>query len=145
MADTVVILKSSNHICFRTVNRIEPKLGGRHWGDLENLNCLICSFSIFKMATMVRLKWNLVGGIGETWIFRTAQFFPFWHLWWLLRPSWKSSNDISSQTLMRIESKLDWLHQSDIEIQICWKLFWSNIWDGPQGGHLENLQTSSAP
>ena len=28
----------------------------------------------------VRLSWNLVGGFGETWRFRTAKFVPFRHL-----------------------------------------------------------------
>ena len=36
-----------------------------------------------------------------------------------------SSNNISSQTLMWIEPKLDWQHRSSIEIQNCWKLFWA--------------------
>ena len=72
-----------------------------------------------------------MGDTGEIWRIGTAKYFSYWHLWWPPRPSWNSSNDISSQTVMRIEPKLDLRHRSNIEIQNCWKLFWSNIWDGP--------------
>ena len=34
MAPEVAILKSSNLICSLMVRRIEPKLSGRHWGDM---------------------------------------------------------------------------------------------------------------
>ena len=66
------------------------------------------------------LSWNLVGGIGETWRFRTAKFVPFRHQSWPTQwPSWNSSNNIS-QTWIQIESQLDGKHQRNTEIQNCW-------------------------
>ena len=110
----------------------------RHAGQLENLD------TSSALEQWVGLSWNLFRGIDETWRFRTAKFVPFQHSRWLpCWPSWNPSDNISSQTLMLIQPKLDRKHWSDIEIQIC--KHHSDISDGPLGGHLENLQTSSAP
>ena len=39
MATITAILKSSNHICYRTVSPIELKHDGSHWGVMEIQNC----------------------------------------------------------------------------------------------------------
>ena len=88
-----------------------------------------------------------MGNITVTRRFRIAKFLPFryprWPPW---QPSWSSSNDISSQTIGLIESKLDWRHRSDIEIQNClncqpsWKSS-NNI----SSGYLVSFQLLSAP
>ena len=58
----------------------------------------------------VRKSWNLLGGITVTQRFRIAKIILFrYPRWW---PAWNSSNDISSQSLSQIESKLDGRHHS---------------------------------
>ena len=61
-----------------------------------------------------------MGGITVTRRFKIAKIVPFrsqrWPPW---RPSINSSNYISSQTISRIEPKLDGRHHSDTEIQNC--------------------------
>ena len=37
---------------------------------------------------ILKMNWNLVGGIGEIWRFRIAKFVPFWHPRWL--PIWEA-------------------------------------------------------
>ena len=105
---------------------------GCYSGHLENLE------TTSAPKWYVRLSWNLVGGIGETWKFKTAKFIPFRHLRlkffkWHLLPNCNA--DWAKAWLAASE----WQRDSGLL-----KLFWSHIWDGPQGGHLEN-QTSFAP
>ena len=89
-------------------------------GLLSVVRPSVVSFSLFRhlLQRHVGLSWNLVGGIVATWRFRIAKIVPFrcprWPPW---RPSWNSSNDISSQTVSPIELKLDRRHHSDTEIQ----------------------------
>ena len=62
------------------------------------------------------LSWNLMGGITVTQRFKIVKIVPFRYP---QRPSWNSSNDISSQTISPIELKHVWRHHSDTEIQNC--------------------------
>ena len=59
-----------------------------------------------------------MGGITVIKRFRITIIVPFrYPRWPPRRPSWNSSNDISSQTVSRIEPILDGRHHSDKEIQ----------------------------
>ena len=83
-----------------------------------------------------------MGGTGAIWRFRIFKIIPFrYQRWRPCQPSWKLSNYISSQTINQIELKLDGRQLRDSELL---KSFCSDIQDGSQGGHLENLQTTSA-
>ena len=121
-------------ISSRTISWIELKLRGCHCGNMKIQNCKNRSIPISKMATMAAIlkffKRQLLPKYKSEWA----------ETWWEasqshrdsellksfgsdiqdgLRPSWNSSDDISSQTLSRIEPKLDGRHQSDTEIQNC--------------------------
>ena len=60
--------------------------------------------------------------------------YPRWPPW---QPSWNSSNDIS-QTISQIEPKLDWRHQSDIEIHNCYNRAVQISKKAKHCGYLEN-------
>ena len=65
-----------------------------------------------------RLIPNLVDGNGVTWRLRIVKIIQFrYPRWSPCSPSWKSSNDISSQSVSWIKLKLDGRHWSSIEIQ----------------------------
>ena len=87
-------------------------------------------FKRYLLPNHIRLSWNLMRSIGATQRFRIAKIVPFRYPRWLpWHPSWNSSNDISSQTVSRIEPKLDGRHHSDTDSELL-KSFCSSIQDG---------------
>ena len=113
---------------------------GRLGGHLENLETT-------SAPEPCQMKPKLVGWHWSHMRFRIAKIIPFWYTTWLpCWPSWKSSNDISSQTVSRFELKLDGSLALEQHRDSEWlKSFRSDIQDGHHDSHLENLQTTSAP
>ena len=138
--------KSSNHVFSWTVSRIDPTyreaLGWHE--DLELLNSfhskMVPMVGVLKrhlLSNAVGLSWNLVDSIEETWKFRTAKFVPFrYQSWPPLRPSLNYSNDISSQTIMRIEPKAWWEASERHRKSLLLKSFCYDIYDDRQCGGL---------
>ena len=79
------ILKSSNHICSRTLSRIKLNLVGGTWVTWRVRIVKIVplrwpwrpSWNSSNHISSKTLSWNMVGVIGATWRFRTAKIVPF--------------------------------------------------------------------
>ena len=82
--------------------------------------CPVSHFEILQTTSAksyTGLSWKLMVGIGVLWWFRIVKIVHTSDGRW--RPSWNSSNHISSQIVSRIVPKLDRRHWSDMKIQNC--------------------------
>ena len=64
-------------------------------------------------------------------------------LWWPWRPSWNSSNDISSQTISWVQPKLDVKHRCDIEMATILKFFKPHLLPNSKSGWAETRWEAS--